>query len=507
MKRTKKLFTIFVAICAAVSMSSCGKGDNSKSTSQKTSDTVSEVFAESSIESEAESSIESSIESKTESKPESKMESKTESKPECKAESKPESKTESKAESKPESKTESKSESKPVSKPETSKQTSRQESETKHETTESPSGEAHETSKKPEQSEISKQESLKPVSEKPKEESQKPAYVEISGIKLSEKNISMTVGSTYKMYATMVPENATRDDFVWKWSDDSVISLSDNGTVKAKAEGTATITVETYNKKTDVCTVTVTKKPPEPVKPKEPEQTSKPSSENSQPKTEDKKPVSGNNSSSPERSGTYVGASWFDDAVFVGDSVSVTLANYADDYGALGNADYLCAVSLGYNNALWDLYNPNNVHPKYNGTKVTVDEGVRLSGKKKVFIMLGMNDVGLYGVDGTIDGMITLTNRILQKSPDVQIYIQTVTPLIRGMARGGLNNTNVALYNEKARQVCAERGFIFVDVASAVEDSEGYLIYDYCGDPNYMGLHFNYKGCAQWVEYLKRHVE
>ena len=41
-----------------------------------------------------------------------------------------------------------------------------------------------------------------------------------------------------------------------------------------------------------------------------------------------------------------VDAGWFDDAAFVGDSVSVTLANYNSSYGTLGKAKFFCSVSL-----------------------------------------------------------------------------------------------------------------------------------------------------------------
>ena len=46
-----------------------------------------------------------------------------------------------------------------------------------------------------------------------------------------------------------------------------------------------------------------------------------------------------------------VDSSWFDDAVFVGDSVTLKLSYYADN-GSLGKAEFLCAGSLGYGEAL-----------------------------------------------------------------------------------------------------------------------------------------------------------
>ena len=205
-------------------------------------------------------------------------------------------------------------------------------------------------------------------------------------------------------------------------------------------------------------------------------------------------------------SGERVGASWFDDAVFVGDSVTLKLSYYAEDYGALGKAEFLCAGSLGYTNGLWDLNAPDNVHPFYNGVKYTIPEGLKAIGAKKIFIMLGMNDIGCYGVDGSLESMKTMTSKIEEKCPDADIYVESVTPMLENMQLTGLNNRTIAEFDEKVKAVCAQRGYKYMDVASAVDDGNGNLVYSYCGDPTAMGLHFSDAGCDQWVEYLKCHV-
>lgn len=222
----------------------------------------------------------------------------------------------------------------------------------------------------------------------------------------------------------------------------------------------------------------------------------------------------GNNKGSypeDEPTGNTLSADWFDDAVFIGDSVTLKLSYYAED-GALGKADFLCAGSLGYNNALMGIDEEGNVHPTYQGEKYTVDEGIKTIGKKKVFIMLGMNDIGLYGVDGAIDGMKKLTERILEKTPDAKLYFQSVTPMIEGNTLGNLTNDAIAEFDEQLRAVCKEKGYKYLNVASAVSDENGNLIYDYCGDPptddnpDAMGLHFTDTGCQKWVDYLCTHV-
>ncbi len=197
------------------------------------------------------------------------------------------------------------------------------------------------------------------------------------------------------------------------------------------------------------------------------------------------------------------GAEWFNDAVFVGDSISVMLSYYADN-GSLGNANFLCQGSLSYANALWDLNQKGNVHPTYEGQKITVDEGVKKIGAKKVLIMLGMNDVGIYGVESSITHMKTLIGRIREKSPGVQIYIQSVTPMLENMQRETLNNASITKFNGRLREVCAEMGFVYLDVASVLKNEAGNLIPSYCSDPKAMGIHLTYSACAQWVTYLKQ---
>ena len=216
--------------------------------------------------------------------------------------------------------------------------------------------------------------------------------------------------------------------------------------------------------------------------------------------------------SSAQTTGESVDASWFDDAVFVGDSVTLKLSYYCDNSEALGNTTFLCEGSLGYTNALWDIDHEDNVHPSYKGVKYTVEDGVKEINPNKIFVMLGMNDIGLYGVDGGIESMIELTDKLHANSPDAVIYIESVTPMVAGNSLGDLNNENIYAFDKKLKEVCAEKGYKYLDITAAVSDENGDLIYEYCGDPptddnpDAMGLHFTDEGCAKWVEYLKNHV-
>ena len=207
-------------------------------------------------------------------------------------------------------------------------------------------------------------------------------------------------------------------------------------------------------------------------------------------------------SGTDSQTGAAVSASFFDDAVFVGDSVSLRLYYYCQSHqGVLGKAQFLTSGSLGSGNALTDI-SEESVHPSYQGEKMLIEDGVKAIGAKKVFIMLGMNDIALYGIDDSVKNMETLIERILEKSPDAQIYLQSMTPMLENTQKKSLNNANIEIYNEDLKTLCQEKGYHFVDVASVMKLDDGSLIPEYCSDPEDMGIHFTDAGAEAWISYL-----
>jgi len=82
--------------------------------------------------------------------------------------------------------------------------------------------------------------------------------VPVTGVTLDQTALTITVGETATLTATVDPEDATNKAVTWSSSKNSVATVS-NGTVTGVSAGTATITVKTRNgSKTDTCEVTVT---------------------------------------------------------------------------------------------------------------------------------------------------------------------------------------------------------------------------------------------------------
>ena len=85
--------------------------------------------------------------------------------------------------------------------------------------------------------------------------------VAVSSVKLSQEALTLTVGGSKTITATVLPNDAANKNVTWSSSDTSVATVS-NGKITAKKVGTATIIVTTVDgKETAKCVVTVNEAP------------------------------------------------------------------------------------------------------------------------------------------------------------------------------------------------------------------------------------------------------
>ena len=85
--------------------------------------------------------------------------------------------------------------------------------------------------------------------------------IPVTEVRLSESTVGIVEGSTYKLTATVLPENTPDSKNVsWSSNNEAVATVDANGNVTAKRAGTAVITATSTNGKTAGCTVTVSKK-------------------------------------------------------------------------------------------------------------------------------------------------------------------------------------------------------------------------------------------------------
>lgn len=204
---------------------------------------------------------------------------------------------------------------------------------------------------------------------------------------------------------------------------------------------------------------------------------------------------------------------FFDDTLFVGDSVTRKLELYVRNQrktnpSLLGTARFFSIASLGSGN-LQRPVSRKSAHPKLNGQKMLLEDAVVACEAKKLYIMLGMNDIAVYGIQGSVDNLMALIGKVREKSPDVEIYVESVTPRVRGKDQKTLNNANIERYDQLLCETIESSGLAniwFVDVASVLRGEDGTLPRKYCSDPGVQGIHFTDAACEIWIDYLYTHT-
>lgn len=173
---------------------------------------------------------------------------------------------------------------------------------------------------------------------------------------------------------------------------------------------------------------------------------------------------------------------FFNDAVFVGDSVSGTLQYQAYNSDDLGDSVFLCLSSYSVHAAL-----DNSMMMTYRGHKNSLEKVLASYQAGKVFFMLGMNDISVCGVEETIENWGTLLERIRTENPGIRIFIQSCTPICTVGEHAGVTNENMDRYNELLKEFAAENDCTFISIAYLFKDETGALKPEYSRD-NYVHL-------------------
>ena len=86
----------------------------------------------------------------------------------------------------------------------------------------------------------------------------KTSTVSVTNVTLDKSMLSLVIGTSGKLTATVTPENATNKAVTWSSDTPEIVSVDQDGKVTAKAVGKAVITVKTKDGgKTATCTITV----------------------------------------------------------------------------------------------------------------------------------------------------------------------------------------------------------------------------------------------------------
>lgn len=196
---------------------------------------------------------------------------------------------------------------------------------------------------------------------------------------------------------------------------------------------------------------------------------------------------------------------WFGDCVFVGDSIMLGWKNYnavmAKNLGRefFGNTRFFCEGSYGYGHAL-EPVNADSLHPMFAGEKHNIEDALSLMNAKKAFICFGLNDISIYGIEGTVENCTKLVDNIYSKNPSISLYIISAMYMYEGSERPKLNNANILKLNIGLAEFCNSRSIPFINLASHLIDEKGFVPDEYSSDQY---VHQTYKAYDVWAEVLR----
>lgn len=174
--------------------------------------------------------------------------------------------------------------------------------------------------------------------------------------------------------------------------------------------------------------------------------------------------------------------SWFDDAIFLGDSICSGLKLYD------GLLDVNQVIARG-NVGTWNI--DNYTFQYENSTNeldyLTIIEKYK---PKKLFIFMGMNDLYMISAEDRNINIESIKNSILNISEDIDIYVLSLTPISEShkwAANGG--KVRIKEYNESIEQYCNNSDSInYIDIYTVLSNDDNLIERFDGGD----GLHLSY---------------
>ncbi len=196
-----------------------------------------------------------------------------------------------------------------------------------------------------------------------------------------------------------------------------------------------------------------------------------------------------------------VDLSYFSDAAFLGDSLTVGFSDYSINLGG--------ALICGYTGVGPDaIVNRSAVKSSVRGQEVALDV-LAAAQPKKLYILLGTNTLTTLGAADRFlayyGQMLDLLRQAL--GDDCVIYVQSIPPVRPEAAaeKPGLASDVLRSVNEQLAQLAAQKGCVYLDLWEAMADGEGNLK-EVLAAPD--GVHFSAgNGYGAWVTYLRNHAK
>lgn len=185
-----------------------------------------------------------------------------------------------------------------------------------------------------------------------------------------------------------------------------------------------------------------------------------------------------------------VDESYFDDALFIGDSRTVGLRDYTD---LPEHADFYCETSL-------TIYKVMEENFKGLGT---IQEALEAKDYGKIYIMAGINELGRGTTENYMEKYTEVVDTLRKLEPEAKIFIQGVMRVSgkKDSEDAIFNNSNINARNNAVATLADNKNIFYIDVNEVVCDEDGNLNADYTFDQ----IHLLGVYDELWKEFLLAH--
>ena len=181
--------------------------------------------------------------------------------------------------------------------------------------------------------------------------------------------------------------------------------------------------------------------------------------------------------------------SYFDDALFIGDSRTVGLAFYR-----IEGADYFCSVGMSTYNLFDEVCSDEDYE--------NMDLKTLLAERryKRIYLMLGINELGI-GVDSVCNNLSSVVQTIRNLKPNADLILMANLQITQNMSSKSsyLTMENIAAVNRYMESLADNTYIFYLDVNPLYCKESGYLDEQYTSD----GCHPYGRYYEEWNEFIK----
>lgn len=188
---------------------------------------------------------------------------------------------------------------------------------------------------------------------------------------------------------------------------------------------------------------------------------------------------------------------YFADAVFIGDSRMVGLYEY-------GGWEEISTFYASKGLTIYKLLSAEIAEVPGERKKKTVEEALQENQFKKIYLMVGINEMGTGTVNTFAEAYGGVVEQLLELQPNAIIYIQGILKVTTERSKKGdyINNEGIVARNEAIAQLADNRRIFYLDVNPLLCDASGGIEASYTTD----GVHLKAKYIDIWKNYLKEHA-